>query len=356
MKPFLSIIVPVYKIKEVYLRECLESLLSQEMKEFRIIIVDDGSPDKCGEICDEYAKKDNRVTVIHQENAGVSVARNAGIKETDTEWLTFVDPDDWVEPNHVATLYAAQSNNQSADIILFDYIQEFDGHKVVNHLKKDCGWLDDEWVRSFRIATFNFLKVNGKVHEYEINTIWDKMYRTSLIKDNRLLFDARARKGQDMIFNAECLQLTDKFYYVHEALYHYRYLQESVTNRFNPKVQFYNEIAFENFERIIKKYQLPSVYWDAYYAKVATRLYSCMRLYYFHTENPDNKKTVNTKLDATLNREPYKTAINMVKYSNLSGTQKIFVFFLKHRKYCVLRMLVNGRIIIRNIKGMKLKR
>ena len=108
MKPFLSIIVPVYKIKEVYLRECLESLLSQEMKEFRIIIVDDGSPDKCGEICDEYAKKDNRVTVIHQENAGVSVARNAGIKETDTEWLTFVDPDDWVEPNHVATLYAAQ--------------------------------------------------------------------------------------------------------------------------------------------------------------------------------------------------------------------------------------------------------
>ena len=80
MTPFLSIIIPIYKIKESYLRECFDSLLAQDMKDFQIIAVDDGSPDQSGDICDEYAQKDERVIVIHQENAGVSVARNAGIK------------------------------------------------------------------------------------------------------------------------------------------------------------------------------------------------------------------------------------------------------------------------------------
>lgn len=108
MTPFLSIIIPIYKIKESYLRECFDSLLAQDMKDFQIIAVDDGSPDQSGDICDEYAQKDERVIVIHQENAGVSVARNAGIKAASTEWITFVDPDDWVESNHVSTLYNAQ--------------------------------------------------------------------------------------------------------------------------------------------------------------------------------------------------------------------------------------------------------
>lgn len=94
MTPFLSIIIPIYKIKESYLRECLDSLLAQDMRDFQIIAVDDGSPDQSGDICDEYAQKDERVIVIHQENAGVSVARNAGIKAATTEWITFVDPDD----------------------------------------------------------------------------------------------------------------------------------------------------------------------------------------------------------------------------------------------------------------------
>lgn len=110
MTPFLSIIIPIYKIKESYLRECFDSLLAQDMKDFQIIAVDDGSPDKSGDICDEYAQKDERVIVIHQENAGVSVARNAGIKAASTEWITFVDPDDWVESNHVSTLYNAQKS------------------------------------------------------------------------------------------------------------------------------------------------------------------------------------------------------------------------------------------------------
>ena len=122
MTPFLSIIIPIYKIKEEYLRTCFESLLAQDYSDFQIIAVDDGSPDHSGAICDEYARKDSRVVVIHQKNAGVSVARNNGIKEANTEWITFVDPDDWVEPTHVSTLYNAQKQNRDIDILSLIHI------------------------------------------------------------------------------------------------------------------------------------------------------------------------------------------------------------------------------------------
>ena len=333
MTPFLSIIIPIYKIKESYLRECLDSLLAQDMRDFQIIAVDDGSPDQSGDICDEYAQKDERVIVIHQENAGVSVARNAGIKAATTEWITFVDPDDWVESNHVSTLYNAQKKYNDFDIFWFDYVQEFDGKSNVKYLKDSSGCLDKEWVHNLKIAPFNFLSVNGRAYEYETNTIWNKMYRASLLKDNEMWFDPKARKGQDVIFNAECLQLTDKFYYIHSALYHYRYLQESVTNRFNEKAQYYNEVAFENYERIIKKFSLPEEYWKAYYARVLTRLYSCMRLFYFHPENKMSRKLVNEQLNQTLDKYPYNVALKKVDRTTLTQSQRIFVFFLKKRAY-----------------------
>lgn len=356
MTPFLSIIIPIYKIKESYLRSCFESLLAQDMNGFKIIAVDDGSPDHSGDICDEYAQKDKRVIVIHQNNAGVSVARNNGIKAATTEWVTFVDPDDWVEPNHVSILYDAQKKHNDTDIFWFDYIQDFDRKSNVKYLKDDSGALNEEWVYNLRIAPFNFLLVDGKAYEYETNTIWNKMYRTSLLKDNGMRFDPKARKGQDVIFNAECLQLTDKFFYIHSALYHYRYLQESVTNRFNEKAQYYNEVAFENYERIIKKFSLPEEYWKAYYARVLTRLYSCMRLFYFHPENKMNRKFVNEQLNETLDKYPYNVALKKVDRRMLTQSQRIFVFFLKKRACGVLRFLVNGRQSLKRLSGARLKK
>lgn len=226
----------------------------------------------------------------------------------------------------------------------------------VKYLKNSSGVLDKEWVHNLKIAPFNFLSINGRAYEYETNTIWNKMYRASLLKDNEMWFDPKARKGQDVIFNAECLQLTDKFYYIHSALYHYRYLQESVTNRFNEKAQYYNEVAFENYERIIKKFSLPEEYWKAYYARVLTRLYSCMRLFYFHPENKMSRKLVNEQLNQTLDKYPYNVALKKVDRTTLTQSQRIFVFFLKKRAYGILRILVNGRQSLKRLSGARLKK
>jgi len=97
----IGVVVPVYKVEQ-YLHRCVDSILRQTFSDFELILVDDGSPDRCGEICDEYARQDSRVRVIHQENAGLSAARNTAIdlllQENRTEWITLIDSDDWVHP------------------------------------------------------------------------------------------------------------------------------------------------------------------------------------------------------------------------------------------------------------------
>ncbi len=108
--PLISVIVPVYKV-EPYLSRCIDSILSQTFTDFELILVDDGSPDNCGEICDEYAKKDTRIHVIHQENGGLSVARNTGVAIAKGEWIHFVDSDDLIHPQMLEILYSAVDKN-----------------------------------------------------------------------------------------------------------------------------------------------------------------------------------------------------------------------------------------------------
>ncbi len=108
--PKISVIVPVYKV-EKYIHRCVDSILNQTFRDFELILVDDGSPDNCGAICDEYAQKDGRVVVIHQENGGLSAARNVGIDwafaNSESQWLAFVDSDDWVHPQFLELLYTS---------------------------------------------------------------------------------------------------------------------------------------------------------------------------------------------------------------------------------------------------------
>lgn len=119
-KPKVSVIVPVYKA-EKYIRQCVDSLLAQSFEDYEILLINDGSPDKSGEICDEYALKDSRIRVFHKSNSGVSATRNIGMDNARGEWIAFVDSDDWVESDFLSPL--AQDYPQ-LDIIHMGYIKE----------------------------------------------------------------------------------------------------------------------------------------------------------------------------------------------------------------------------------------
>lgn len=123
--PLISVIVPVYKV-EKYLNRCVDSILAQTFTDFELILIDDGSPDNCGKICDEYEQKDSRIHTIHQKNGGLSSARNSGIdwvfQNSDSQWLTFIDSDDWVHPQYLDLLLSA-ANTHSADISICEYTE-----------------------------------------------------------------------------------------------------------------------------------------------------------------------------------------------------------------------------------------
>ena len=125
MDCLISIIVPVYKV-EKYIHRCVDSILAQTFTDFELILVDDGSPDNCGIICDEYALKDNRIHVIHKENGGLSDARNAGIdwafENSNSEWITFIDSDDWVHPKCLEALVRA-AQIYGTEIAICNYIE-----------------------------------------------------------------------------------------------------------------------------------------------------------------------------------------------------------------------------------------
>lgn len=120
--PIVSIIVPIYKV-EPYIEKCIGSILSQSFRDFELILVDDGSPDRCGAICDEYAKSDGRIRVIHQSNQGLSAARNAGLVFAKGQWILFVDSDDWIDAGYVEALYeATKKNNVGISISMTRYV------------------------------------------------------------------------------------------------------------------------------------------------------------------------------------------------------------------------------------------
>ena len=199
--PQVSIIVPVYDVED-YLSRCLDSILAQTLKEWECICVDDGSPDGCGQILDEYAAKDARFVVIHKENGGTSSARNAGLDAARGEYIGFVDPDDWIESEtYEAALEAARRTD--ADIVQWRRIQE--------KLNKSTPIIDlPEGV--FDIA---------QNPQYFTLKIWDKLFRREFILENGLRFPAGVRLGEDRPFSFKCYVLAKKLYFINRALYHY---------------------------------------------------------------------------------------------------------------------------------------
>ena len=123
--PLISVIVPVYKV-EPYLSRCIDSILAQTFTDFELILINDGSPDNCGKICDEYAQKDNRIHVIHKENGGLSSARNAGIDwafaNSNSQWLTFIDSDDWIHHEYLELLLSGATSTNT-DICVCEYTE-----------------------------------------------------------------------------------------------------------------------------------------------------------------------------------------------------------------------------------------
>ena len=214
----ISIIVPVYKV-EKYLCECVNSILSQSYIDFELILVDDGSPDRCGEICEEYAMQDMRVRVIHQDNQGLSGARNSGIDAAIGDYITFVDSDDIVSPQYLAVLLQALVNTD-ADISVCHTLMFADGKAPKAESKPNI----KENVLSGIETCVRLYDGQADVPVHACG----KLYRTKLIGDTRFPL---GRLHEDQAFTPLICYRAKKVATVNVQLYYYRERDESITQK-----------------------------------------------------------------------------------------------------------------------------
>ena len=213
--PFFSIVIPVYNV-EKYLHQCVDSILNQSFTDFEVILVDDGSPDNCPQICDYYAQKDPRVKVIHKPNGGVSSARNIGIDAARSEFILFCDSDDYYLEGALEKI-ANMTQSANADVYCFGIRKETQKGTVDITSAKYKGTISDELLLSLAYAGL----VTSKVTTINVSPI-NKVYRKSVIDKFHLRFDETLRIAEDISFNVAYFSKCNTVVCLDEALYFYR--------------------------------------------------------------------------------------------------------------------------------------
>lgn len=235
----ISVIVPVYKV-EKYLEKCVNSIRSQSYSDLEIILVDDGSPDNCGKICDEMALNDQRIRVIHQKNQGLAAARNAGLAIAQGKYVAFVDSDDTIENGTYLLLYN-MIEHYDTDIAICGCrkVKESEVLEQVEYSKYENRVLDNNKLWELVFGQLN-------------NSSWNKLYKRSLIGD--LQFPQKVVHGEDLLFNIEYLAKCNIGVYNEAPVYNYLSRNNSITRSSFNENAFFEIVAKDKAKDLVKKY------------------------------------------------------------------------------------------------------
>lgn len=319
--PKVSIIVPIYKV-EKYLSQCIQSFCDQTLRDIEIILVEDGSPDNCGSICDHFAAQDPRIRVVHKKNEGVGAARNDGIKLATGEYVIFVDADDYIPEDAYEKMYHCAKEND-ADIVLADiYTVKNDVVRYIKFYEKDFVTTDrkflDEIVKS---AFYNYYcpmpPATGPAYGYGGPT--NKLVRRSLIIEKDIWFDTSV-KGifDDVIYSAYIMACAQKVAYITEPVYYYRLLDNSITRTYKANMLEINAAIFASIEKFTAQYGADGRYDNGYYAVVIRRLNESLSKFFFNKDNHNSKAENMKLLQQTIRSEPYVIAAKRINRSILS--------------------------------------
>lgn len=242
----ISIIVPIYKV-EKWLHRCLDSILNQPFSEFELILVNDGSPDSCGQICDEYALKDKRIKVIHKANSGTSSARNAGIEAASGQYISFVDPDDTIKTTFFTTLYHTAANN-NCDVIISGFNKSPSQEEVSPRYKLHTVMNGKELILSSP-------KVNTKL---DLCFVWRNLFRLSFIKEHVISFNEDIHFGEDTLFNLDAILASERVYAISDPLYNYTINNpnSAMNTLHKPKLEQSLSMQYELRKRTSEKFDL----------------------------------------------------------------------------------------------------
>lgn len=253
-----SIIVPIYNV-EAELRKCVSSILAQTFKDIEVILVDDGSPDNCGAICDEFANKDNRVVVIHKENGGLVNARKSGLEKSTGRFISYVDGDDWIEEDFIQSLVDCQ--------------KKYDVDMVAAGFSKDIGNISDDHANVIPTGFYDKQKMIAEVYPRMIcagpyfyfgicSYVWNKLFKRKLLWDSQMAVDPRISVGEDTSVVFSVLLKSNSLYISDNASYHYYQKAFSMLKSMDSlekekeKVRWLNDYLVESLKDAPAEYNL----------------------------------------------------------------------------------------------------
>jgi glycosyltransferase involved in cell wall biosynthesis len=314
----ISIIVPIYNVEQ-YLRKCIDSLIKQTFTNIQIILVDDGATDSCPEICDEYAKKDNRIKVIHKQNGGLSDARNAGMRAASGDYIAFIDSDDYVSGRMFEVLINIMLE-RNCDIV------ECDALKVYGN-KED---VDENICNLGSITEYNNEKALNTLmlEENLTQTVWNKLYKADLIKD---IYFEIGKINEDEFWTYQVFGKAQKIVKINAPLYYYLQRQGSIMNgEYNIKRLDCLEALYMRMNYINKNFPRLSLIAKRSYINTCFYHYQCI----CRNQEKDKEKVYRK---AILEKLKLTDKWGIEKQLKLKQTIWILLFFLMPDSVCNIR-------------------
>jgi glycosyltransferase involved in cell wall biosynthesis len=346
-----SFIVPVYGV-EKYLEQCLDSIQNQSLQDWECILIDDGSPDNSGAICDRFASADPRFKVIHKINEGVSAARNDGIELSVGEYIYFVDSDDWLELDAAERLYA-QANQYRTDCVMSYAEKVYPDGSRVRTAPFSRAFFAETRDEIDEIAKYVLYQPISRYYTKETTNgyaaPWAKFIKGSIVRDSGVRFDPYLMGVfDDGLWSIQVLDYVNSLLYIHEKTYNYRIVESSLTNSFKDNAIDIQKNGYERIEKFLKDTHKDSSYWDAYYAHVVRFFGGYLSRYYYNQNNP-NLKYADNYVRSDMQRWPYSSAALHVNIGKLVAKDRLLAYSIRHKSLFGLKTYVG----LKNLFGQK---
>ena len=331
MRSLVSIVIPVYNTKE-YLEECVQSVITQTYQNFEVLLVDDGSTDGSSDFCDELSGRDDRIRVIHKANGGAATARNMGIETATGKYIMFLDSDDWLSEDAVATL-VMHAEEHNTDVIRFNYVREFKEKQLIkrNTFMEERVYVGEECKAVCR----QILGLTGKelAHPENMNFLAScgfNMYKTSLLLESGARFIPIQETGSfvDGLFNFHVFMNVKRFEYIDRHYYHYRKTNEGAATAGYRRNYIERQIVlFEKLKSIINQ----AHEWDYYKEALNNRIVlSTMEIAFNALRNKTSVWAKYREISYALKHERFKEAYQTFNLEHLDLKWSVYYFFITH--------------------------
>jgi len=337
----ISIIIPVYNV-EKYLHQCVNSILNQTYKNIEIILVNDGSKDNSGKICDEYASKDLRVKVIHKENQGLGFARNSGLDIAKGKYVTFIDSDDYADPDLVETLYK-NIINENADTCIGGFKRVDDFGNILYEEKYEYSIYEGEYV--LKGIFYRMLGSSPKKSDAIRMSVWNSMYSMDIIKSNFIRFPSeRVFISEDIIFDSDYYQKAKKVILIDSISYNYRVNIGSLTMKYNKeRFEKCKYLCSKLSEKLIKQgFDEEAVIRLNRMFFVNVRACICQEV--LSVGCPNSKKAM-LNIRNICNDEYLQSVINGYPVNKMGIKQKMFIKLVQKQRYRILYFLAKMKLV-----------